>query len=83
MWLTMTDLLRPLRVGDRIEGHCGGISGRDFHVYGGKEARVEAIGADWVVVRCQGEPWFAEGDTERLCAHRVALTAAYQTSGDS
>lgn len=36
-----------LRVGDILEGFCGGWFGRDSH--GNK--RVEAIGADWVVAR--------------------------------
>lgn len=39
--------MRPLAVGDMIHGHIGGWFGRDF--YGC--VRVEAIGADWVVVR--------------------------------
>lgn len=41
------DEMRPLRVGDVIYDYCGGAFGRDG--YGPK--RVEAIGADWVVVR--------------------------------
>lgn len=39
----------PLRVGDVLYGYCGGFFGRDS--YGDK--RVEAIGADWVIVRNQ------------------------------
>lgn len=36
-----------IRVGTRLYGFCGGFFGRDdFH-----DKRVEAIGADWVVVR--------------------------------
>lgn len=50
----------PLRVGDTLYGFCGGAFGRDS--YGDK--RVEAIGADWVVVRGEddGHPEFACDD---------------------
>jgi len=38
-------------------GYCGGLFGRDFH--GG---RIEAIGYDWVVARCDDEqPAFGSG----------------------
>lgn len=37
----------PLRVGDIVHGHVGGWLGRDHYDC----SRVEAIGADWVVVR--------------------------------
>lgn len=47
---------RSLRVGDLLHGYCGGRFGRDYYSYQLK--RVEAIGADWVVVRLEnGEPW--------------------------
>jgi hypothetical protein len=54
----------PLRVGIVLFGHCGGHFGRDS--YG--EKRVEAIGADWVVVRSfdTGLPEFAAVDPENL-----------------
>lgn len=39
--------MRPLAVGDRIHGYCGGYFGRDHYDCG----TVEAIGADWVVAR--------------------------------
>lgn len=48
----MTALSPPLRVGDLLEGYCDGWFGRDS--YGDK--RVEAVGADWVVVREIEEP---------------------------
>lgn len=38
---------KQLRVGGILYGYCGGFFGRDS--YG--EKRIEAIGADWVVVR--------------------------------
>lgn len=58
---------RPLRVGDILYGFCGGEFGRDS--YGDK--RVEAIGADWVVVRGGGLldtdlPDLYHGDPEDL-----------------
>lgn len=37
----------PLRVGDIIHGHVGGYFGRDHY----ECARIEAIGADWIVAR--------------------------------
>lgn len=43
-----------IRVGTMLYGYCGGIFRDD---YGDK--RVEAIGADWIVVRNErGEPMF-------------------------
>ena len=36
-----------IRVGTRLYGYCGGFFGRDDY----NDKRVEAIGADWVVVR--------------------------------
>lgn len=61
----------PLRVGDPIYGFCGGKFGRDhFH-----DCRVEAIGADWVVVRpvdsLHDGLGFYEGKPEDLCQYRV------------
>lgn len=38
---------RPLAVGDRLHGFCGGLFGRDS--FGCRT--VEARGADWVVIR--------------------------------
>ena len=43
-----------LRVGQVLEGYCGGSFGRDS--YGDK--RIEAIGHDWIVVREDGVPDF-------------------------
>jgi len=37
----------PIRVGDIVHGHLDGHFGRDHYECG----RVEAIGADWVIVR--------------------------------
>ncbi len=45
----------PLRVGDVLYGFCAGYFGRDSY----EDKRVEAIGADWVVVRYVDE--FVEG----------------------
>lgn len=39
--------MRPLAVGDMIHGHVQGYFGRDFYSC----SRIEALGADWVVVR--------------------------------
>jgi|APSaa5957512622_1039677.scaffolds.fasta_scaffold27300_5 hypothetical protein len=61
---------RPLRVGDVLYGYCGGIFGRDS--YGAK--RVEAIGADWVVVREDNEPLMFEGDPESLLEYTTKPT---------
>jgi hypothetical protein len=36
----------PLRVGDLLDGYCSGA-----FILGPEQVRVEAIGADWVVVR--------------------------------
>lgn len=36
-----------IRVGTKLYGFCGGFFGRDDYI----NKRVEAIGADWVVVR--------------------------------
>lgn len=52
-----------LRIGTVIYGYCEGKFGRDS--YGNK--RVEAIGADWVVVREEGVgPMLYEGNPEDL-----------------
>lgn len=39
--------VRPLAVGDRIHGYCGGYFGRDHYDCG----TVEAVGPDWIVAR--------------------------------
>ena len=39
--------IRPLAVGDRIHGYCGGYFGRDHYDCG----TVEAIGSDWLAAR--------------------------------
>lgn len=59
----------PLRVGAVLHGFCGGAFGRD--VFG--ELRVEAIGADWVIVRDEGSgtPVFASGDPDRLVEYLI------------
>jgi hypothetical protein len=50
---------KMLIVGDVLLGYCGGEFGRDS--YGNK--RVEALGADWVVVRNSlGDVEFASGE---------------------
>lgn len=64
---------RPLRVGDVLAdaangGHFGGLFGRDFYW---STVRVEAIGADWVVLRDdRGRPHFADVDPETLVPYR-------------
>lgn len=64
----MTDTnTTPLRVGDTLYGLCEGCFGRDSY----SDKRVEAVGADWVIVRyedggidCYG------GAPEDLCEYR-------------
>lgn len=41
----------PIRVGDIVHGHLGGWFGRDHYDC----ARVEAVGADWAVIRTLGD----------------------------
>lgn len=67
----MADTTVPLRVGDVLDGFCGGVFGRDSY----EDKRVEAIGTDWVVAR-HGE-WaldegveFYYGDPDDLCQYR-------------
>lgn len=48
-------MVRPIAVGDMVHGHLGGWLGRDW--YGC--ARIEALGADWVVVRDEAGKAFA------------------------
>lgn len=61
----MSGLAKILRVGQQLFGYCGGVFGRDWSVFG--TTRVEAIGADWVVVRSEdGESAFYRGDPEDL-----------------
>jgi hypothetical protein len=43
---------KPLAIGDRVHGYCGGYFGRDHYKCG----VVEAIGPDWVVFRT-AETW--------------------------
>lgn len=62
----MSDEDGPLYVGDILHGYAGGVFGRDHYDC----ARIEAIGADWVVARniSGGEPVTATGtDTHRWC----------------
>ena len=59
-----------IRVGSLLYGYCGGEFGRDS--YGTK--RVEAIGADWIVVRDVNEqamPVFAVTDPNDLERYTV------------
>ncbi len=44
-------------VGDLLRGHCGGMFGRDSY----HDKRVEAVGADWVVVRSEHGVELAHG----------------------
>lgn len=51
-------MAEPLRVGDIVHGHVCGHFGRDHYDC----SRVEAIGADWVVMRTLGyEPYPVTG----------------------
>lgn len=52
-----------LRIGDLLHGYCRGCFGRDSY----DNKRVEAIGADWIVVREEdGSPNFYHGNPEDL-----------------
>lgn len=70
---TKIQFTRPLRVGDVLTdvtggGYFGGMFGRDFFR---RSVRVEAIGADWVVLRDSlGLPHFADVDPETLTPYR-------------
>jgi|APSaa5957512535_1039671.scaffolds.fasta_scaffold667385_2 hypothetical protein len=58
---------KPLQVGDKLHGYCGGHFGRNS--YGDK--RVEGVGADWVVARDEKEEVvFFEGDPADLEQYR-------------
>lgn len=58
-----------IRVGTVLYGFCGGAFSRDS--YGSK--RVEAMGADWVVVRDEwGRPEFADCSPDTLEQYTVA-----------
>ena len=62
--------MKPLLVGTPLYGFCGGYLHRDS--YGDK--RVEAVGIDWVVVRCEnGKLDFADGENihEQLAEYTV------------
>lgn len=60
--------MKPLRVGDTLEGFCGGAFGRD---YWSDSAHVEAIGSDWVIIRDDnGVSHVAWGDPEDLAQYR-------------
>lgn len=50
------NLARVLHPGDKLYGYCEGFFGRES--YG--EKIVEAVGRDWVVVREDDKPLFAE-----------------------
>lgn len=61
--------MNPLQVGDLIRGYCGGIWGNEGLVF--DERRVEAIGADWVVVRNNGgNAEMFHGSPDDLIWHR-------------
>lgn len=61
----------PLRVGDTLEAYAAGYIKAD-----GETVQVEAIGADWVVVRgvCYGQPgtwpYMAHCQPEELIRYR-------------
>lgn len=59
----------PLRVGVVLYGFCGGYFGRDSYA----DKRVEAIGADWVIVRNldDNRPEFAELAPETLTQYQT------------
>lgn len=64
---------KPLTIGDVLDdpegaGHFDGLLGRDFYY---RSLRVEALGADWVVVRDDRDsPWMIEGDPADLVKYR-------------
>ena len=51
------DMMTCLRVGDMVHGHLGGMFGRDHYDC----ARIEAIGADWAIIRT------VDGDVRSAC----------------
>lgn len=65
----MPDQDSPLRVGDMLYGFCHGAFGRDSYA----DKRVEAIGADWVVVRnsAGGVEFTDVVNPEELCQFRT------------
>lgn len=71
--LSVIDDDKPLAIGDVLDdpegaGHFAGLLGRDFYY---RPLRVEALGADWVVVRNDhGYPWMIEGDPADLVKYR-------------
>lgn len=63
----MDEIVSPLRVGDVLYGFCGGHF-RDSY----SPKRVEAIGADWIVVRDEdGRALMAEAHPEDLIEYRT------------
>lgn len=66
--------MNALMVGDVLGGFCGGYFGRDSYA----DKRVEAIGADWVVVRNaeDGRPEFFGGGPPDMLFQFVRRTPA-------
>lgn len=58
----------PMRVGDLLDGYCGGYFGRDRY----DAKRVEALGGDWVLVRnsVTNKPELALCNPETLLPYR-------------
>ncbi len=55
-----------VRVGSVLYGYCGGAFGRDSY----DDKRVEAMGADWIVVRNRaGRPEFTTGSPDELAEY--------------
>ncbi|MEV0247932.1 hypothetical protein AB0H76_15170 [Nocardia sp. NPDC050712] len=60
--------MAEIQVGTLLKGFCHGAFGRDSYA----DKRVEAIGADWVVVRDDGgAALMYSGSTEELAAYTV------------
>ncbi len=69
-----------LMVGQMLYGYCAGYFGRDSYC----DKRVEAVGADWVVVRCEdGSPNFAyTGDNDDATGIHEGLREFTVKGGD-
>lgn len=67
---------RPLAVGDRIHGYCGGYFGRDHYDCG----IVEAVGRDWAIFRTTTWPNF--GDAFAATGETILIDLAEYRDND-
>lgn len=75
------DNARPLTVGDRIHGYCGGYFDRDHYDCG----TVEAVGKDWLVARStRGAAYSATGRgiLTTLAEYRDNESCAFYSGGE-